>query len=214
MAKAKKNKGKGHKPKGIMGRSNIPYVQRMAIQRHEEIRANRDHSAQIAMFCTSVALHEIAGIGYKRLVKYSLHFKEIVDEFYEDPEVGMAHAKHRMEQFGMPISGELFAVENSGQSKREMEMENHSLQAAQIALICGAIAMNDEFGFGQERQTRISNRVSELTGRYAKEGKQFLLDEMEKIGFKIVNGTVCAYMDDDGNAVTPKRAKKEGYPDA
>ena len=31
---------------------------------------------------------------------------------------------------------------------------------------------------------------------------------MEKIGFEIVNGTVRAYMDDDGNGVTPKQAKK------
>ena len=210
---AKKSKKKRHNPKGIMGKSNIPYVQRLQMQRQGEDIATRNHSAQIAMFCTSVALHEIAGIGYKRLVKFSLHFKEIVDEFYEDVEVGMDHAKRRMEQMGIPISGELFVTEDKGQSKRRMELENHSLQASQIALICSAIAMNDEFGFAVERQTRISNRVTELSERYAREGEKFLLDEMEKIGFKIVNGHVLAYMDDAGNAVTPKRAKKEGYSD-
>lgn len=206
---AKKNK------KGIMGRSDIPYAQRLTMQRMNDVKANRDYSAQIAMFCTSIALHEVAGVGYKRLVKYSLHFKGIVDEFYNDDlDVSMSHAKHRMEQIGMPISGEFFSIDPTGMTEKQAEMENHKLQATQVALICGAIAMHDEFGFAQERQTRVSNRVTELTNRYAKEGKKFLLDEMEKIGFKIVNGTVCAYMDDDGNAVTPKRAAKEGYPDA
>lgn len=206
---AKKNK------KGIMSRSDIPYAQRLTMQHMSDVKFNRDHSAQIAMFCTSIALHEVAGVGYKRLVKYSLHFKKIVDEFYgDDLDVSMSHAKHRMEQIGMPISGEFFSVDSTGMTKKQAEMENHKLQATQIALICGAIAMHDEFGFAQERQTRVSNRVTELTNRYAKEGKKFLLDEMEKIGFKIVNGTVCAYMDDDGNAVAPKQAAKEGYPDA
>ncbi len=201
--------------KGIMGRSDIPFAQRIAMQHMSDVKFNRDQSAQIAMFCTSIALHEVAGIGYKRLVKYSLHFKDIVDEFYDDDlDVSMSHAKHRMEQIGMPISGEFFSVDPTGLSRKQAEMENHKLQATQIALICGAIAMHDEFGFAQERQTRISNRVTELTGRYAKEGKKFLLDEMKKIGFKIVNGTVCAYMDDDGKAVTPKQVSKEGYPNA
>lgn len=40
------------------------------------------------------------------------------------------------------------------------------------------------------------------------------MEEMEKIGFEIVNGAVHAYLDDDGNTVTSKRAKKEGFVDA
>ena len=39
-----------------------------------------------------------------------------------------------------------------------------------------------------------------------------LAEIAEQIGFEIVNGTVVAYMDDDGTAVTPKRARKEGFP--
>lgn len=210
MAKTKNSKTNPRHKMGVMRHSDIPFAQRLAMQHMKDVKANRDQSAQIAMFCTSVALHEIAGVGYKRLVKYSLHFKDIVDEFYDDLEVSMSHAKHRMEQIGMPISGEFFVADTTGMSKKQAEMENHKLQAAQIALICGAIAMHDEFGFAQERQTRISDRVTELTERYAKEGKKFLLDELEKIGFKIANGTVYAYMDGDGNAVTPKQAEKEG----
>ena len=80
-----------------------------------------------------------------------------------------------------------------------------------MALTIGAIAMNDEFGYGQEVQFRISERVTELSDRYKKEGIKFLLEKMEKIGFTIINGTVMAFTDEDGNAVSASRAKKEGF---
>lgn len=139
MAKVKKQK-KGVKRKGgIMGRSDIPFAQRVAMQQRNDIIVNRDHAAKITMFCMSVAMNELEGIGYKRLVKFSLHFKEVVDEFYEDVDLGMAHAKRRMEQMGMPISGEFYAVEVPGLTKRDQQIHDHALQAVQIALICGAI---------------------------------------------------------------------------
>lgn len=192
-----------------MGRSDIPYAQRMAMKRQHDIVVNRDHAAKIAMYCLSVAMHEKEGIGYKRLVRYSHYFQEVVAEFYEDPELGMAHAKHRMAQMGMPISGEFFTHKVEGLSKREQEISDHRLQAVQVALICGAIAMNDMFGFGQERQFRISERADELSGRYNREGEKFLLDEMEKIGFVIIDGNAMAFTDDDGNAVTYKKWREQ-----
>lgn len=206
MAKKKKSKS-GNKPK--FQRSDIPFVQRMAMQRQYDIVMNRDHAAKITMYCASVAMHELEGIGYKRLVRFSLYFKDVVDEFYEDPDVGMAHAKNRLDQMGMEISGELYAVKIDGVSKRELEINNHRLQAAQIALICAAVAMNDVFGFGKERQSRIDKRINELSGRYAREGEKFLLEEMEKIGFSVVDGDVMAYTDDDGNFITPKQWREQ-----
>lgn len=214
MAKAKKPKNRSRRKSGIMGRSDIPFAQRVAMQHRSDIIVNRDHAAKITMFCMSVAMNELEGIGYKRLVKFSLHFKEVVDEFYEDVDLGMAHARRRMEQMGMPISGEFYAVEVPGLTKRDQQIHDHALQAVQIALICGAIAMNDEFGFSQKRQTRISERVNELSAQYNREGEKFLLKKMEKIGFLIVNGEVRAILGDDGVAVTPARARKEGFPDA
>lgn len=197
----KKKNRKGH---GIMGRSDIPYAQRIAMQHQHNIVMNRDHAAKIAMWCLSAAMHELEGIGYKRLVRFSYRHKQAIDEFYEDIDVGMAHAKHRMEQMGMEISGEFYSVNVEGQTKRENELGNHRLQAVQIALICGAITMNDEFGFGQERQARINKMANEYSARYAKEGEQFLLDKMQEIGFLIVDGDVKACIDENGNAVSTK----------
>lgn len=209
---AKKNKPKKHKSKGLMGRSDIPFVQRIQMQHRSDVVFNREQAAKVTMFCMSVAMYEIKRVAYKRLVRFHNRYMEYEREFYQDPEVGMAHAKTRMEQIGMPISGEFFTEKVEGLTARKQDVHDNALQAIQVALTVGAIAMNDEFGFGQEVQFRISERVTELSDRYKKEGIQFLLDEMKKIGFDVVNGTVRAYMDENGNAVTPKRARKEGFP--
>lgn len=209
MSKQKKGKKPHHrKPQGLMGRSDIPYALRMAVDRQSEIAANRDHAAKIAMFCNCYAIHELEGIGYKRLVRLNFRHKEIVDEIYEDVELGMAHLKHRLAQMGVEISGELFTSPHTDVSKKELEIQTHRMQATQIALMSGVVAMNDVFGFGKEKQERISTRVSELTGRYAKEGEKFLLDKMAEIGFEVVGGEARAYMDDDGNILTPKQWHK------
>lgn len=208
--KKKKSKGHGRGKSGIMGRSDIPYAQRIRLQQGSDIAMSREQAAKVTLYCMSVAMYEIKGVGYKRLVRYSYRYKEYEQEFYKDVDVGMAHAKHRMEQIGMPISGEFFTDPVAGLTKRKQEIHDNSLQAIQVALTVGAIAMHDEFGYAKEVQLRISQRVTELTERYKKEGLKFLLEKMGEIGFEIVNGTVCAYTDGDGNAVTPARARREG----
>ena len=206
---AKKKQKKKSKARGIMGRSDIPYAQRMAMQHQSDIVENRDHAAKIALYCLSIAMNEEECIGYKRLVRFSYRHKEAIDEFYEDTDVGMAHAKRRLEQMGMPISGEFYTIEVEGQSKREQDISNHRVQAMQIALLCGTIAMNDEFGFGQERQFRISEKAKELSAQYVKKGEKFLLEKMEKIGFLIVDGEAKACIDENGNAVSTKKWREQ-----
>ena len=213
MAKVKK-KQRGRKKGDIMDASHIPYAQRIKMQQTDRIAVNRHKSAKVAMFCNCVAMHEIKGVGYKKLVEFSLRYKEVEDEIYDDLEVGMVHAAQRMAQMGMPISGELYTVPVPGLTKREQQVHDHALQAAQISLIAGAIAMNDVLGYGKIVQERISQRSMEISGEYNKKGLPWLLAEMEKIGFLIVDGEVRAFLDDDGKAVTPARARKEGYPDA
>ena len=206
MAKVKKKKQ--HKRGGaLMGRSDIPYAQRLAMQHRENIVVNRNHSAKVALYCLSVAIHEVKGVGYKKLVEFSLRYKDIEDEIYEDLEYGLDKARRRMEQMGMPISGELYSIPVPGLTKRQQQVHDHALQSAQISLIAGAITMNEVFGYGKTVQERISERSYELSERYSKEGIQFLLDAMEKIGFPIVDGNVIAYVDEDMKAVTPKKAE-------
>jgi hypothetical protein len=200
---AKRNK------KGFMGNSHIPYAQRLKLQQQHEIITCRDHAARIAMYCTTIALHDVAGIGYTRTARFSLHFRELLNEFYEDPDVGMAHAKERMAELGMEIEGEYFRyTRQPGETVREAEVRQNSLQAVQAALIVGAIAANDTFGFGPERQKRLATRIGELSKRYNQEGQAFLLEELEKIGFPIENGRAMYYTDESGAIVTPATVRR------
>lgn len=213
MSKQKKKKH-NKKRNSIMGRSDIPFAERLKMQQHSDIISQRNYSAQIAMFCQCVALNELEHVGYKRLTKFSVSFKYLLDEMYEDIEVGMAHAKTRLAKHGINISGELYAVAMPGASKKDQQLYDHGIQAAQIAQIVGTVTMNDEFGFGEVRLKRVLDRSAELSAQYAKKGEGFLYEKLEKIGFPIIDGNIIAFMDDNGNPVPPKRAIEEGYLDA
>jgi hypothetical protein len=197
-----------------MNRSDIPFAKRLAMQQKKDIVQGREHSAKITLFCMSIAMNKLYGIGYKRLVRFSNAFKVINDEFYDDLEMGIAHAKHRMDQIGMPISGEFFSLDFSHRTKKMQEIANHSVHAVQIALICGTIAMNEVFKFGKDKLTKIHEEVGVLTARYAKVGEGFLLEEMRKLGFIIVGNSAICCLDEKDNPVPSKRAIEEGYLDA
>lgn len=202
---------KKHKRGSIMNRSDIPFAKRMAMQHNNNIVENRNIAAQRIMFCICIALHELEGIGYKRLVRYSLSFKNLIDEVYEDVEVGMAHAKQRLQQHGIEISGDLYCVKRPGASAKQQQIYDHSIQAAQIAQIVGTITLNEEFGFGESRLKKVLDKVRELSAKYAKEGDAFLIAEMQKLGFPVVNGKITAFIDEEGKPVAVGRALKEGY---
>lgn len=191
-----------------MGRSDIPYAQRMAMKHQNDIVYNRDYAAKIAMYCASVAMNEVKGIGYIRLVRFSQEFDKTVNEFYADPEVSMAHAIRRMEQIGMPITDEIYCPIIPGESKKQQEIRAHAMQAVKIALICCHITMNDVFGFGATTQATISDRITELTDRYKREGEGWLLEKMEKLGFHIEDGNAKIYLDENDKPITKKQWKE------
>ena len=197
--------------RSLMNRSDIPYAQRLAMKHQSDIEYNREQSARMYMYCLCKTLHEEEGIGYKRLVQFSLAFMELIKEFYTDPEVGMAHVKQRLAQHGIEVPGEFFSVKLPGATEKEQEIHDHSLQAVQAAQLVGAVAMNNVFGFGQMRQDRLREAVQKNTARYAKEGEGFLLEAMEKIGFVVQGNNVRAFIEEDGTPVLKSRVMKEGF---
>lgn len=108
-----------NKNRGMMARSDIPYAQRLRMQQQSNIVANREHAARVTLYCMSVAMNELEGIGYRRLIRFASRYRQYEDEFYQDIHVGMAHAKRRMEQMGMPISGEFFSERIEGKTRRQ-----------------------------------------------------------------------------------------------
>ena len=161
------------------------------------------------MYSLCKALHEKEKKGYKSLVRFSLVFMELIKEFYEDPELAMARIKRRLAQNGIEVSGEFYYMEVPGATAKEQEIHDNSMQATQAAQYVGAVAMNDVFGFANVRQDRLREAVRENTARYAKEGEGFLLEYMEKIGFKVEGNIVRAFVDENGNPVTPGQALKQ-----
>ncbi len=186
------------KSRGLMGMSQIPYAQRLRMQQHYDIGWSREQGARIAMYCFSIAANEIEGVGMERLVRFNNRFQEVDDEFYaQEIEVSMAHARKRLADMGLEISGELMtAPPEAGRTVRQMEIKDNVVQAVQISMICGCIAANDVFGWAKVRLERIRARTEELTARYAKEGDAFLLEKMRQIGFTIVDGKAVAFLKD------------------
>ena len=208
MAK-KKFKPKRRKQAGIMGRSDIPLALRKKLEQEERINVNRERSAKVVLYAYSIAMHELEGIGYRRLIRFAETYRTLEDEFYEDVEVGMDHAKQRLGSMGMEISGKFLVAPDEGHTARQQEIRDNIMQAAQIAQLVVAVAMNEEFGFGEDRQIRIRGRVEELTAEYAKKGMKPLLDGMKEIGFHIIGDRAIHFTDEDGNIVTARRALKE-----
>ena len=99
---------------GIAARSDIPYVQRKQMEKYATIKAHRDEAAMVALQVACVALNDTEGLGYIRLSRFARRLKVLIDEYYDDPEVGAAHLKTRLEQLGFIVKdGRMYAVENS-----------------------------------------------------------------------------------------------------
>lgn len=201
-----KQKHKPRRKSGIMSRSDIPLAVRLRMEQEAKINANRETAARVVLYSYSIAMHELEHIGYKRIIGFARHYKKLEDEFYEDPEVGMEHVKERMASHGMEISGEWFRAPDMGYTVRQQEVADNTMQASQVACIVAAVAMNDEFGFGAERQMRIRTRVEELSKEYSEKGMKPLLKKMAKIGFHIQGDRAIHFTDEEGNIVTAKRA--------
>lgn len=199
----------GKKRKGTMRRSDIPYAQRLRMDQVAHIAAARDTAAKITMFCHCIALHELYGIGYMRLVRYSLEFKKLIDEYYTDMDVGLYRARHRLQTHGIPIPDEIPRVPGKGLSPREQQQYDHAIEASYIAHLVGLIADNEVFGFGGDKLEKLSVRGADLMDRYNKEGEGFLFEEMEKLGFPIINGRVTACVDENQEPIRYKKYLEE-----
>ena len=207
MSKAKKK----HRPAGgIMGRSDIPFAQRIQMQQRSHIAWSREQGARIFMYAFSAAAHQIHGKGYVSLVRFANRFREIDKEVYGsgDIEYSMEDARRRLAQMGITISGNIAVAQNTeGCTRRKMEVKHNIAQATQAAGICATIAANDVWGWADKRLQPVLDLAQEHMHRYAREGTQFLLDYLEKLGFVIVDGHAVGFVDENDQ---PVRQKVEG----
>lgn len=97
-------------------RSDIPYKDRLLMNRFTTVAEHRDHAALTAMKIATVALNDTEGMGYLRLARFAKHQQELTEEYYTDPEYMEAKLNQRLEQLGFKIvDGRLFgAVDADG----------------------------------------------------------------------------------------------------
>lgn len=91
------------KCKKLKNRSEIPYVQRMQMERAEQMAWHRNDAARIAMQIACVALNNTEGLGYTRLVRFAQETDKLIQEYYSDIVMGEAHLQRRLEQLGFKI---------------------------------------------------------------------------------------------------------------
>lgn len=104
--------GKGKKQKFV--RSDIPYSERLLMQKRQTIADHRNEAAMIALQVACVALNDTEGLGYVRISRFARRLQELIHEYYTDPIVGDAHLKRRLEQMGFLVKdGHMYCVENT-----------------------------------------------------------------------------------------------------
>ena len=97
-------------------RSDIPYKDRLLMKKYSEIADHRNEAAQVALQVACVALNDTEGLGYTRLSRFAKRLHELIQEYYDDPEVGQAHLMQRLKQLGFLIQDGkmLSAVDEDG----------------------------------------------------------------------------------------------------
>ncbi len=102
------------KSKKTVQRSDIPYAQRLRMEKAATIAAHRNEAAMVALQIACVALNDTEGLGYIRLSRFARRLQDLIAEYYSDTEMGAVHLKARLEQLGFIVrDGHMYAAENA-----------------------------------------------------------------------------------------------------
>lgn len=102
--------------KNRFGRTDIPYKDRLLMDKYTTVAQHRDHAALTAMKIATVALNDTEKMGYLRLARFAKRQQELTEEYYQDPEYQEAKLNQRLEALGFKIvNGRIFgAVDDEG----------------------------------------------------------------------------------------------------
>ena len=108
-------------------RSDIPYKDRLLLEKYRTIEEHRNDAARVAMKVACVALNNTEGLGYARLIRFADELEKLLAEYYEDPEVQEEHLNERLEQIGFKIEGkQMFgATDQDGKAVRMDKVGNY-----------------------------------------------------------------------------------------
>lgn len=108
-------------------RTDIPYKDRLLMNRFTTVAQHRDHAALTAMKIATVALNDTEGMGYVRLARFAKRQQELTEEYYTDPEYQEVKLNQRLEQMGFKVvDGRLFgAVDAEGNTVPTKTLEQN-----------------------------------------------------------------------------------------
>ena len=94
-------------------RSDIPYKDRLLMSKYRTIAQHRDDAAATALKIACVALSDTEGLGYTRLCRFADRLRELLEEYYKDPEIESAHLIARLRQLGFTVTddGRMFKTD-------------------------------------------------------------------------------------------------------
>lgn len=105
MAKNKKSKS--------IQRSDIPYVERLRVNKLAGIAAHRDDAHLTELKIALVSLNETEGLGYVRLSRFAARQQENRDKFYKDPDYESVKLDQAVRQLGFIVEdGRLICAVN------------------------------------------------------------------------------------------------------
>lgn len=115
---------------GKFGRTDIPYAQRLLMDKFNTIAEHRDHAALLAMKIATVALNDTEGMGYLRLARFAKRQQQLTEEFYSDPEYMEVKLDQRLEQLGFKIvNGRMFgAIDQDGNTVPTKDLDLNALR--------------------------------------------------------------------------------------
>lgn len=100
-----------------VARSDIPYKDRLMVNRFADIALHRDHSALVANKIGMVALNDTEGHGYLRLSRWAKRYNILNEEFYADPEYQEAKLDERLRKLGFLVEeGRVFCAQDDAEN--------------------------------------------------------------------------------------------------
>lgn len=140
MAKRKKPKYQGiRKP---LNRSDIPYAERLMVNKFATIAEHRDNAGLIALKIDMATLNDTEGMGYTRLVRFAKHQQDLTSVFYTDPEFQEAKLDERLTGMGFTVEdGRLISdIDENGNTVRTRKWRPANMGDLQLrpCPFCGA----------------------------------------------------------------------------
>lgn len=106
-------------------RSDIPYRDRLLMEKFNKVAEHRNDAARTALKISCVALNNTEKMGYFRLIRFAEEQQKLTEEYYMDPEVGEAHLNETLQKIGF--------VTRDGRLLGAVDAEGKPVKAAELA---------------------------------------------------------------------------------